>query len=319
MESLITTLRTRDVDIPCVVDMNSLITVLEDINAMVGLEVFKTKVAQQVKSFIVNHKMTGNYLAGNMLNVLITGPPGSGKTQCGRMLSRVWSCFSRHRDRIGIIPEKGSVKLSGFKQEDNFVVLTRADLIRKYQGHSVDNIRNIMKTHIGKTIFIDEAYTLCIDSKDTFGMEVATEINNFMDKHPDDIRWIFAGYKDRIEKTLFTLQPGFRRRFSAKFELGNYTVNELFEIFKMQLSKLDLTLEDVELGFAKFKEIHERNGFPDYGGSTLNLSYAIKENMLSLQFDAIMLGDDVSNRVPISMIVMEEKSEDDTSYMRMYM
>lgn len=320
MEGLLAALSSSDQDIDCVVDRKELISVLNEVESMIGLKPFKDKVAQQVKSFIVNHKLTGSYLTGNMLNVLITGPPGSGKTQCGRMLAKMWSCFSQRKNRIGVIPAKGSIELEEFKHDDNFVILTRADLIRRYQGHSVDNVRNIFAENAGKTIFIDEAYSICLDAKDTFGMEVATEINNFMDKNPDAIRWIFAGYKDQIERTLFKLQPGFRRRFSAKFELGNYTCKELFSIFKTQLAALNLELANSQTAYRKFEEIYNRNGFPDFGGSTLNLSFTIKESMLSSQFEEIMRGEEVSNKVPTSLIVSLEKSEErDLSYLKIYM
>ena len=318
MKKLVDILSSSEQKFDCV-DVEELVVVLNEIDSMIGLESFKEKVAQQVKSFIVNYKLTGNYLSGNMLNVLITGPPGSGKTYSGRLLAKMWACFSNHRNRIGIIPDRGSVEIPKLKDDNGFVILTRADLVKRYQGHSVDNMKTIFAENTGKTIFIDEAYSICLDAKDTFGMEVATEINNFMDKNPDAIRWIFAGYKDQIEKTLFQLQPGFRRRFSAKFELGDYTCTELFDIFKQQLASLKLTVEDEKSAFARFEQIYNSGGLPDYGGSTLNMSFTIRESMLGAQFEEIMRGEEISTQVPAKLISAPDRPEEDNSYLNMYL
>lgn len=72
-------------------DYSRFISSLENINNMIGLDLVKDQVTEQVQSFIVNYRRFGKPTNGEMLHTLIYGPPGCGKTQLGENLAELWA------------------------------------------------------------------------------------------------------------------------------------------------------------------------------------------------------------------------------------
>ena len=75
-----------------------------------------------------------------MLHTVITGPPGVGKTEFGKILGKVYK-------EMGIL-SGGSFKLA-----------TRADLIGAYLGHTAIKTQKVIDEAKGGVLFIDEAYS----------------------------------------------------------------------------------------------------------------------------------------------------------------
>lgn len=297
--------------------MSKLISCLKEIKELIGLDSFKNLVVRQFKYFTRNVKETGSPLKGDMMNSIFFGPPGVGKTECGRHLAKFWECCGcikkddSHKNvnkRIslkllnppssddfilpGFLPQTpgkietfkkmdlpvylGSlVNLPSSKDDIPFNIYTRADFIGAYQGSSAVKTREIIEKNIGGVVMIDEAYSLIIDDKDTYGKEASTEILNFMDKYPDKIRWIFAGYKKEMKETLFSIQPGFERRFNWFIEIDPYTGNELSRIFIRQMKLRDWEYQE---NAEKIKDLFEshKNILTHYGGSTLKICYCLE-------------------------------------------
>lgn len=57
------------------------------------------------------------------------------------------------------------------EEEVPFVVASRPDLVGKYVGHSGIKTRSLFEANRGKVIFIDEAYSLILGDRDSFGFE----------------------------------------------------------------------------------------------------------------------------------------------------
>jgi len=134
-----------------------------------------------------------------------------------------------------------------YENEDpKFVVAAREDLIAEYLGQTAPKTKKVLERARGGVLFIDEAYSLCnMDggSKDKYGEECLTTINEFMSLHPDEIIIIFAGYKDKLMSSIFKAQPGLMRRCAYFFEIKDYTINGLNKIFRTQLSKNGWSLD----------------------------------------------------------------------------
>jgi hypothetical protein len=186
------------------------------------------------------------------------------------------------------MPKSGVIVGEG--KEETFTVYTRGDFVGCYQGWSSKKTREIIERNIGKVIMVDEAYTLITDDNDTYGKEAVTEIVNFMDKHPGKIRWIFAGYREDIEKGLFRLQPGLRRRFNWFFDINPYNAADLSLIFRRQMENRDWSCPDKEFSqlkglFGKWFHLL-RHG----GGSTKQLCYFVESHLIEDNWDLLLQG-----------------------------
>lgn len=201
------------------------------------------------------------------------------------------------KDFIPLLPKVGPNPVSFLdpkaKSDPNkplakFVRITRGDLVAKYQGHTTDQVREILIQHVGGVVMIDEAYNLCTSGQDDFGKEILTEIINFMTTHPDKIIFIFAGYRKEMEESVLKFQPGLARRFNWTFEITEYSSEELCSIFQKQIkrsySSAKTGLPDVEImmkeeTIKKMKSLFEENKskFPFFGGDTERLCTCLRE------------------------------------------
>ena len=200
----------------------------------------------------------------DMLHTVITGPPGVGKTELGKILAKVY-------------------KEMGVLSKGHFKIATRSDLIGKYLGHTAAKTQSLIDDCVGGVLFIDEAYSLGnAEGRDSFSKECLDTLNqNLSEKR--DFLCIIAGYKDELEKCFFNYNEGLRRRFTFRYDIKEYSGKELRDIFLTKLRKdswnyenLDLTLNPKELktkykGTDNYEALTElfiknKNNFPNFGG-----------------------------------------------------
>jgi DNA polymerase III delta prime subunit len=130
-------------------------------------------------------------------------------------------------------------------EELPFKLVSSHDLVGEYVGQTGPKVQALLESCRGKVVFIDEAYKLH-DSRegsgDFLGLAL-TMIIEWMDKHRDETIFIFAGYADMLQKTIFRIQPGLKRRCQWIFNIKSYTSSELFEIFELLRGKSQLILD----------------------------------------------------------------------------
>lgn len=153
-------------------------------------------------------------------------------------------------------------------------VVSREDFVDQYVGWTAPKTKKLLSENIGKVLFVDEAYSLVEGLDDKFGVEAATTLNLFMSQHPNEIIVIFAGYKNLLEKGIFTAQPGLKRRFMYHFHCDGYTPEQLFKIFKSQLAKKGWGVTDEQESIKVF--VKEKDAFPFSGGDTERLTHYAK-------------------------------------------
>jgi len=329
-------------------NLSGLIDSLNELHIMIGHTQLKQSIADQTAYVIkmMNHGMIANV----MLNTVIYGPPGVGKTSIGRILAKIWNNLGYLKStpttlisdskakklvddqlsiifivigvayyiylvmigndkkvpiskRLGIFISIALIILgliymfktsssitytSVSKSENDIVIVSRPDFIGQYMGFTEKNTMNILEKSRGKVLFIDEAYTLVTDDRDSYGKEALDIINRYLSEHPNELVVIMAGYREQMDK-LFTIQPGLERRFMWYFECSGYNGNELFDILQLHLKRHGWKIDDNDVEAVK-KLINDNvNIFHNYGGDMEKLSFFSQLSNANNTHDGLIL------------------------------
>ena len=255
----------------------NLVEPLTKLKNMIGMKSVKENMVNQIIFFLqgFNQKEKCNEcldciygltcllnMNNDMLHTVITGPPGVGKTELGKILGQVY-------------------KAMGVLSHGKMNIATRGDLIGKYLGHSFLKTQEFIDKCRGGVMFIDEAYSLGNEEKrDSFAKECIDCINlNLSEKK--DFLCIIAGYPDELDKCFFAYNAGLKRRFTFRYDIQEYTSDELMEIFLLKVkscgwfTEIDLnendsvqTIRTKEENRIKIKQFFKDNMqyFPNFGG-----------------------------------------------------
>ncbi len=148
-------------------------------------------------------------------------------------------------------------------------IISREDLVELYSGWSAKQAQNILKMHIGKVVFIDEAYSLLNSShSDPFGTEVLNTLNKNIGELEGKVTVVMAGYAKKM-KHLMKAQPGLKRRFMLHVRCKKYTGEQLAKIYELQLAREGFVIKD-----AKIRALVAENKrlMPNQGGDTKKLA-----------------------------------------------
>ena len=191
--------------------LNNMLLPLQDLQNMIGMQKLKNEIIDQILYYLQDFELENN----NMLHTVIEGPPGCGKTEVSKILSRIY---------LGM----------GVLKSDYFKAVKRSDLIGKYLGSTAIKTQEVIDEvkEKGGVLFIDEAYSLGNEQKrDHFSKECIDTLNQNLTEEKSNFICIIAGYKDELQKSFFSYNPGLERRFPFRFTIEPYESKDLRKIF----------------------------------------------------------------------------------------
>ena len=237
---------------------------LEKLDRMVGLSNLKSAILDQILYYTQSlHEIDTENT--DFLHTVICGPPGTGKTEVGMVIGEIFT-------------QLGMLKKGRFRK------VTRPDLIAGYLGQTGLKTKDVIESSLGGVLFIDEAYSLGGDKKDSFSKECVDILCESMSAYKDDLMVIVAGYENELQNEFFSMNPGLQSRFSWRFRTEKYNTDELMEIFTRKVLRSGWKIEestdltswfsskgkdfpnfgrDVEILFTKSKISHGRRLFGD--------------------------------------------------------
>jgi SpoVK/Ycf46/Vps4 family AAA+-type ATPase len=219
---------------------------LKDLQNMIGMREVKDQIFKHLIYYIKNRKNE------HMLHTVITGPPGTGKTELGNILGKIYLAV-------------------GALKNDVFRVVKRSDLIAGYLGQTAIKTQKVIDQCTGGVLFIDEAYSLGnSEQRDSFSKECLDTLNQNLTEKKENFMCIIAGYPKELEKCFFAYNPGLERRFSFKYNVEKYNSQELSLICRKKMDEYKLTLD---ISDSKLDLFFEKNydKFTFFGGDVEKL------------------------------------------------
>ena len=223
---------------------------IEELDVLIGIDDVKSEVKGLINFLKVQAARKAAGLPENpiSLHMVFEGNPGTGKTTVARILGRIFGA-------MGVL-EKG-----------HLVETDRSGLVAEFVGQTATKANKIIDSALDGVLFIDEAYSLVGDPKDSFGAEALQILLKRAEDDRDRLIVIMAGYSEQM-KQLLQSNPGLSSRFARSFPFPDYSSGELSRIFSVLAEKnhycvcdsVQQKLEAILDSAVKSKDEHFGNG-----------------------------------------------------------
>src|SRR5699024_6963705 len=193
--------------------VDSPLNVIDDyFTSFVGLSMIKNSMKEIYATKLINDERIRNGLSTEkqVLHMIFTGNPGTGKTTVARQIASVFFELN--------LVTKG-----------HFIEAERADLVGEYIGQTAQKTRSLIQRALGGVLFIDEAYSLARGGEKDFGREAIDTLVKQMEDYAEQFVLIMAGYPDEMNEFL-QMNPGLASRFPFKHSFADYSIDELMDI-----------------------------------------------------------------------------------------
>ena len=229
----------------------SLEQLLEELNGLTGLSSAKEKIQEMVNRIriqrIKQEQGVPTEDGHGTLHLIFKGNAGTGKTTVARLLGKIYT-------KLGVL------------KRNVFVEVSRGDLVEEYQGQTAKNVLRKIEAADGGILFIDEAYTLILDERDTFGKEAINTLVAELENRRNSLMVIVAGYAEEMDAFL-NVNQGLASRLSHEVVFEDYSDDELADIFAHILEQRHLILEDGGMDAVKTLIADKRKNRKDFGNA----------------------------------------------------
>jgi len=207
------------------IDEEKLAAALSALDKLVGLQEVKTQIKRlvAVAKFRSARVANGVSLPPIAPHLVFVGNPGTCKTTVAGLIGKIYAA-------LGLL-SKGHVKVVG-----------RGDLVAEFSGQTAPRTMRACREALDGILFIDEAYSLS-EHRDSFGLEAIQTLLVEMEQHRGKFAVVVAGYPEPM-KDFLESNPGLKSRFDNTITFGDYSDDELVEIFISMAASQGFHLDD---------------------------------------------------------------------------
>lgn len=198
-------------------------TALEDLEDLIGLDEVKSGMGELYDSLRARSIQPAfperssrflplpqvNVVRGSLLNVCLTGNPGTGKTEIARLMGRLYY-------EAGVLPQ------------GHLVTASAGNLVSANVGGTAGQVRDLVQQALGGVLFIDEAYALMSNAH---GREAIDQLVNDMTAYEGQFAVVIAGYRQDIQR-LLQANSGLASRLGTRYHLPDYTPSQMRQILE---------------------------------------------------------------------------------------
>jgi SpoVK/Ycf46/Vps4 family AAA+-type ATPase len=199
---------------------------LAELNELIGLTETKREIVSLSNYIQMKQKRDDMGLKSPNVSYhcVFSGNPGTGKTTVARILASIY-------------------KDLGILKSGHLIETDRSGLVAEYVGQTAIKTNKIIDEALDGVLFIDEAYSLVQGGKEDFGKEAIATLLKRMEDDRERLVVILAGYTNEIEDFINS-NPGLRSRFNRYIHFEDYTAEELFDIFCLQVKKNEYSMSE---------------------------------------------------------------------------
>lgn len=246
---------------------------MEELNRLIGLKDLKRTIKEivdggiglkkeKVSSFLPTRFTGYTHQEGTreMMHLALMGSPGTGKTTAAKLIGRI-------------------LQDAGILEIGHTVKVTRNDLVAGYSGQTAMKTEAVLNRAMGGVLFIDEAYSLVQDDRDTFGKEALDKLVEAMTDRAGEFLVIMAGYEREMEE-LLKQNPGLPGRIK-KIKIPDYSPEELKDILPIVSQELECNLHPLLQERALFFTTHLLRNRKAHGGEHFRNAGTLRELLVA--------------------------------------